>query len=88
MTKMINNDLTNEQKINLDYINGFYLDNKPIHIELLRVDYNGRHIFLNGILNEKISDTLFIIKERRLGNIRVSLFEIKDNGISEFRGKL
>lgn len=85
---MTNNELTNNQKINLDYLNGFYSSNKPIHIELLRTDYTGRNIYLNGILTEKISDTLFIIKERKLGEVRVSIYEIKDNGISEFRGRL
>ena len=76
-------NMTNEQKTNLDNLNYFYSIKEKVHIKLLRTDNNGKNIFLNGIIISKFSDTLFLINERFLGEIRLSLYEVKPNGICE-----
>lgn len=76
--------MTTDEQINLDNLIYFLESKKRIHIKLLRTDHNGKHIFLNGILIVRLSDRLFLLKERILGEIRVSLAEIKPNGIREY----
>jgi len=83
---MTNDILTNDQKINLDYLNEFYKSKSKVHIRLLRTDNSGNNIFFNCVIKEKLSETMFIINDRILGDIKISLFEIKENGVSEFRG--
>lgn len=82
---MTKDNMTNEQRANLDKLNYFYNSGKLVHIKLLRTDNNGKNIFLNGRIVSRESDTLFLLNERFLGHIRVSLFELKDNGIEEGR---
>lgn len=80
---MTNDNMTNDEKGNLDKLNFFYSEKISVHIKLRRTDNNGKNIFLNGTLTEKLTDTLFLIKERMLGEVRVSIFEIKENGVYE-----
>jgi hypothetical protein len=82
---MINDNLTNEQLTNLDKLNSFYNNKISVHIKLLRTNPQGQNIFLNGLLIEKDSETLFVLKERVLGEIRISLYEIKSDGVTEER---
>jgi hypothetical protein len=77
--------LTNEQRANLDYLNHFYSKNISAHIKLFRTNSEGKNIFLNGFLIKKLTDTLFLMDERKLGKINISLFEVKENGVMEER---
>lgn len=76
-------NLTGDQLANLDKLIFYYQEKVSAHILLSRTNTEGQHIFLNGILTEQLTDTLFEISERVLGKIRVSLFEIKDDGVTE-----
>jgi hypothetical protein len=78
-------NMTNENKSNLDLLNYFYDNKISVHIKLLRTNPRGKNIFLNGLIIDKLSDTLFLINERMLGKIRISLFEIKPSGVMEGR---
>ena len=76
-------NLTGEQYANLDKLIFHFQEKIPAHILLKRLNEKGKNIFLNGILTEQLSDTLFEIEERVLGKIRISIFEIKDDGVWE-----
>jgi len=78
-------NLTPEQFSNLDKLLFFYEEQMSVHIKLNRKNELGKNIFLNGIIDSKLTDTLFSLKERVLGDIRVSLFEIRDDGVFEDR---
>lgn len=80
---MIDDRYTTEDRINLDKINYYYDKKLPCHIILKRVLQNGKHSWLNALVTEKHSDTLFVLKEKELGEIRLSIFEIKD--IEDFK---
>jgi len=77
-------NLTYEDKANLDKLNFFYEEKIKVHLILKRTDHNNKNIFLNGLITEKLSDTLFLLQERVLGETRVSIFEVKDQGVEEF----
>lgn len=80
---MIKDKLTKEQLANLDKLNFFYDKKINVHILLLRKNNFGKNIFLNGSLISKENDTLFILNERVLGEVRVSLYEIRENGVED-----
>ena len=82
---MTKDNMTTNEKINLDNLIYFLESKKMVHIKLLRTDHNGKHIFLNGTFVVRLSDRLFLLNERILGDIRVSLAEIKPNGIMEYQ---
>lgn len=77
------NNMTNEEKANLDKLVYFYDSKIKVHIKLLRTDKNGKNIFMNGMIVSRLSDRLFLINERVLGYVRLSISEIKPNGVME-----
>jgi len=82
MTKDI---MTQDERTNLDKLDFFFSEKISVHVKLRRTDHNGRNIFLNGTIISKLTDTLFLLDERLLGETRVSLFEIKQDGVEELR---
>jgi hypothetical protein len=70
--------LTEEEKIISDRLDSFFKDLVHIHILLKRTNQFGANIFLNGTLTKKSTDKVWILQERVLGEIRVSISEIKD----------
>ena len=78
-------NLTPANLSNLDKLQFFYEEQMQVHIKLNRKNELGKNIFLNGIITSKLTDTLFLINERMLGDIRISLFEIRDDGVFEER---
>lgn len=80
---MTNYNMTKDEQANLDKL-VYFLDSKiEVHIKLLRTDHKDKNIFLNGFVAARLSDRLFLINERVLGDIRLSLSEIKPNGVME-----
>lgn len=75
--------MTQDERSNLDKLNFFYSEKVKVHIKLRRTDHNGRHIFYNGSLEKKLTDTLFLLNERILGDRNVSIFDIKSDGVFE-----
>ena len=78
-------NLTPANLSNLDKLQFFYEEQMQVHIKLNRKNELGKNIFLNGIITSKLTDTLFLVNERMLGDIRISLFEIRDDGVFEER---
>lgn len=78
---MTKDKMTNEELINLDKLNSFYSKKIPVHLKLLRKNFKGQNIFLNGLLIDKDSETVFVIDEKVLGELRVSIYEIRPNGV-------
>jgi len=87
MGYMTQDNLTNEQRANLEKLNYFFENKIPIHLKLERKNELGKNIFLNAQITKKDSDTLFILNEKVLGEIRLSIFELRDNGVFEMRGE-
>ena len=81
---MTQDNLTQEEQINSDNLNSFMNDKIEAHILLKRLNPQGKNIFLNGFIIKKSTERTWIINERVLGEIRVSIAEIKDNGISKY----
>lgn len=82
---MINDKLTDKNLSNLDKLNFYFNEKIKVHLLLKRVNDRGQNIFLNGFLINKLSETLFEVDEKILGKIRVSLFEIKEDGVEEWK---
>jgi len=82
---MTTTNFTQDERTNLDKLNFFYSEKIKVHLKLRRTDKNNKNIFLNGSIESKLTDTLFLINERVLGEIRVSLFELKQDGVEELR---
>jgi hypothetical protein len=82
---MTKDKLTQDELTNLDKLEFFYNEKIKVHLKLRRTDNFGKNIFLNGFIKERLTDTLFLMDERLLGELRVSLFEIKIDGVGEFR---
>jgi|GEM_PF-3180051 len=87
VVNMTTENLTQDERTNLDKLKFFFEEKIQVHLKLRRTNEKGIHIFLNGFITEKLTDTLFLIKERKLGDVRVSLFEIRNDGVFEERGK-
>lgn len=79
-------NLTQDERTNLDKLEFFFNEKIKVHLKLRRTDHLGRNIFLNGFITNKLTDTLFLMDEKVLGDTRVSLFEIRNDGVFEERG--
>ncbi len=78
---MKNDDLTYEEKSNLDKLNFFYSEKVYVHLKLKRTNNFEKHIFFNGKIKKKLTNTLFLLEERMDGDLEISLFEIKNDGV-------
>ena len=75
---MEKDNLTEDEKIIDDKLESFFVTKTPIHIILKRVDYTTRkNIFLNGTLIERITPRVWNLKERKFGETRVAISEVK-----------
>jgi hypothetical protein len=76
--------MTQEERSNLEKMNYSFSVGEKVHIKLKRTNEKGKNIFLNGHFKEKLTTTLFTFQENVLGEIRISLSEIRDNGIFKY----
>ena len=67
-----------DEKINSDKLDSFFKDKTKVHIVLKRILSNGKNSWLNGEILKKHTERVWIIKEEKLGEIRISISEIKD----------
>lgn len=75
----MNDDMmNNDEKIIDDRLNSYYTEKTRVHIILKRTNYSGQNIFLNGLLTRKATERVWIVQENVLGEIRLSISEIKD----------
>jgi hypothetical protein len=75
---MTNEEMTNEERANSDKLNSYFSEDKNVHLTLIRKLPDGRSVWLNGKLIRQSSERVWILQERVLGEIRVSISEIKD----------
>lgn len=83
---MVDN-MTYEERANSDKLDFYFEEKIAVHIILKRKNERGQNIFHNGSLKEKLSDRLWLIDERVLGEIRISVSEIKEDGVYEMEEK-
>lgn len=83
MVIMTNENMTKDERVNLDKLDFFFQEKIRVHLKLRRTNNQGKSIFLNGLIKEKLTDTLFLLEDKVLGDVRVSLFELRDDGVSE-----
>lgn len=74
----------NDARINDELLQSYFKESISIHIVLKRILSNGKNSWLNGKLLRKTTDNVWVLQERELGEIRVSINEIVPNGISKF----
>lgn len=71
-------DNTNqEEKINSDLMNCYFKEQKKVHIILKRKTNVGDHVWMNGYVTKPITDRVWLIAEDKLGDVRISISEIK-----------
>lgn len=81
----MNNDLmTDEERANSDKLDSYFKDNIEIHVTLKR-KIKDKNAWLNGRITSKASDRVWIIQERELGEIRLAISEIVNDGIEMAR---
>lgn len=83
---MMNNEMTYEEKANTDKLEFYYNEKIKVHLVLKREVSPGKNVWMNGEILRRPTDRLWIIKDRCLGEVRVSISEIAVDGVSEFRG--
>jgi hypothetical protein len=81
---MTQDNLTQEENINNDKLETYYSEKIKVHLILKRTDNEKKNIFLNGFLLRKASDRVWILNERVLGEIRVAISEIKEDGVQKY----
>ena len=74
---MTNEKMTDEERAIWDKLNSYYKENKNVHILLKKVNNKGENIFLNGELLFPATERVWVLKERKLGEIRIAISEIK-----------
>ncbi len=70
--------MNQDEKINSDKLDSFFKDKIKVHIVLNRRLLNGTFSWLNGFIIKRSSERVWIIKEDKLGEVRLSISEIKD----------
>jgi len=73
-----------EEKANTDRLEFFYNEKVKIHLILKREISPGKKVYINGELIRRPSERLWILKDRELGEVRVSISEIAPNGVEKF----
>ena len=82
---MKNDMMTYEEKANTDKLEFYFNEKIIVHIILKREIHPGKKMFFNGIIIRHPSDRLWILKDRVIGEVRISISEIVPCGVSEFR---
>jgi len=81
---MNNEILNNEEQSNSDKLDFYYQEKMLVHLVLKREISPGINVFLNGYVIKKLTDRIWLIKDRKIGEVRVSISEIKPYGVNEF----
>lgn len=82
---MKNEEMTYEEKANTDKLLFYFQEKITVHIFLKRKLQNGKSVFINGLIVRNPNGRLWIIDDRKLGEIRISISEIAPWGVDEFR---
>ncbi len=74
-----------EEKANTDKLLFYYSEKVNVHIILKRQVSSGKNSFLNGLITNRLNERLWVLKDRELGEVRLSISEIAPGGVKEFR---
>jgi hypothetical protein len=81
----MNNELmTNEERANSDKLDSYFNDKIEVHITLKR-KIKDKNVWLNGQVTSRASERVWVIQERELGEIRLAISEIVNDGVEERR---
>lgn len=75
--------MTDEERAISDKLDSYMKDVIEIHITLKRTLADGRNVWLNGYVANKLSGRVWELRERVLGKIRIAISEIKDIEVAE-----
>lgn len=76
--------MSNDELSNTDKLDFYFKSNTQIHLILNRETLDGRKCFYNGLLIERLSDRLWILMEKKFGEVQISISEIVPNGVYKF----
>ncbi len=78
-------EMTYEERANSDKLEFYYNEKFKVHIVLKREVSPGKKAWLNGEIIRRPTNRLWIINEKKMGEVRVSISEIASDGVSELR---
>lgn len=82
---MTDEEMIYEEKANTDKLLFYFQEKITVHIILKREISPGKNVFINGLIVRNPNDRLWIIDDRKLGEIRVSISEIVPWGVYEYK---
>ena len=74
---MINDNMTDEELAIKDRLDFYMQEKLEVHLTLKRLMKDGKNVWLNGFLILNPTERLWFIKDRVLGEVKVSIAEIK-----------
>ena len=83
--KMTQEEMTHDEKANTDKLEFYFNEKVKVHITLNREATPGKNAWLNGEIVRHPTDRLWIVRDRDLGEVRLSISEIKPWGVNEFK---
>lgn len=81
---MIDEVMNYEDKVNTSKLEFYFNEKVIVHIKLKKEMSNGKKIFINGLIVRNPNKKLWIVNDRKLGEIRIHVSEIAPFGVSEF----
>jgi len=82
---MTQEEMTYEEKANTDKLEFYFNEKFKVHIILKREVSPGKKAWLNGNIVLRPTDRLWIINDRELGEVRLSISEIASGGVEVFK---
>lgn len=77
-------NMNDEEKANTDKLEFYFSEKVAVHLILKKEISLGRKSFLNGLLIDRLNERLWNFRDRRLGEIRLSISEIAPWGVHKF----
>ena len=76
-----------DEKVNEDKLEFYMQERISVHIVLKREVSPGKKVFLRGLIIERPTDRIWVIDEVKLGEVRVSISEIANDGVNELEDR-
>jgi len=78
-------EMNNDELSNTDKLKFYFKENLLLHLILKREASPGKKIYYNGLLVKRLSERLWLLREKEFGEIEISISEIAPNGVSKFK---
>ena len=79
--------LSDDERANNDLLEFYFQERVPVHIFLKKLTQDGKSCWLNGLIIRKATDRVWILQERKLGEVRIAISEISAFGVKKFEEK-